>query len=56
MDASSFRARAIERICAPARPWMTVVENKGYAAAQALIEQLHAGRTDPRLGHVVELA
>lgn len=46
----------IERIADPARPWMRVVENKGYAAAQVLIEQLHAGRTDPRLGHVVALA
>jgi hypothetical protein len=46
----------IERIADPARPWMTVVENVGYAAAQGVIEQLHAGRTEPRLGHVVALA
>jgi hypothetical protein len=45
----------IDRITDPARPWMSVVENKGYAAAQVLIEQLHAGRTDPREGHVVAL-
>jgi hypothetical protein len=46
----------IERISDRARPWMRVVEHKGYAAAQALIEQLHAGCADPRLGHVVALA
>jgi len=46
----------IERIAGPARPWMKVVENKGFAAAQVLIEQLHAGRIQPRLGHVVALA
>ena len=45
----------IERISDPARRWMSVVENKGYAAAQVLIEQLHAGRADPRAGHVVML-
>jgi hypothetical protein len=45
----------VERIADSARPWMEVVEGNGYAAAQALIERLHAGRTDPREGHVVVL-
>jgi len=45
----------IERIADHAWPWMRVVENKDYAAAQVLIEQLHAGRTDPREGQVVVL-
>jgi hypothetical protein len=29
---------------------MRIVESRGYAAAQVLIEQRHAGLTDPRLG------
>jgi hypothetical protein len=45
----------IERIADPARPWMRLVEHESFAAAQLLIEQLHAGRTDPREGHVVVL-
>lgn len=45
----------IERISDRARPWMKVVENRGFAAAQGLIEQLHAGRADPQEGHVVVL-
>ena len=44
-----------ERISRGARPWMRVVEHSGFAAAQALIEQLHAGRADPQDGHVVVL-
>ena len=45
----------IERISDPARPWMKIVEGKGHVAAQALIEALHAGRTDPHEGHVAVL-
>ena len=43
----------IRRISDAAHPWMNVVESRGFAAAQELIGQLHAGRTDPRDGHVV---
>ena len=45
----------IERISDGARPWMKIVESKGYTAAQALIEKLHAGRADPCEGDVVVL-
>jgi hypothetical protein len=33
--------------------WLRVVEHQGIASAQALIAELVAGRSDPRLGHVV---
>lgn len=45
----------IERISDADRPWMQVREHLGLGAAQALVEDLHAGRLDPRLGHVVIL-
>lgn len=45
----------IDRISDARRPWMQVQEHAGFAAAQALVEDLHAGRIDPRLGHVVTL-
>lgn len=45
----------VERIADRARPWMRVVESRGYAAAQELIAKLHAGSADPREGHVVVL-
>jgi len=45
----------IERLSDAARPWMKIAESKGFAAAQALIEQLHAGTADPLAGHVVVL-
>jgi hypothetical protein len=45
----------VERIADRARPWMRVVESRGYAAAQELIAKLHAGGADPREGHVVVL-
>ena len=40
----------------PARaPWMAVREHTGFEAAQALIADVHAGRVDPAIGHVVVL-
>ena len=45
----------IERISDARQPWMRVQEHAGFAAAQALVEDLHAGRIDPQLGHVVTL-
>ena len=34
---------------------MQVREHRGFAAAQALIDELHGGRIDPQQGHVVIL-
>lgn len=45
----------IRRISDPADPWMSLVESHGFDAAQTLIADLHAGRTQPRDGHVVLL-
>jgi hypothetical protein len=35
---------------------MAVREHAGFEAARQLIDDLHAGRIDPQLGHVVVLA
>lgn len=45
----------IDRISDARQPWMQVQEHQGFAAAQALVEDLHAGRIDPQQGHVVIL-
>lgn len=45
----------IRRVSDPAHTWMRVVEKHGFVAAQQLIEDLHAGRTDPLQGNVVVL-
>jgi hypothetical protein len=45
----------IRRAGDASRPWMLVQEHAGLAAAQALVADLHAGRIDPALGHVVLL-
>ncbi len=48
----------IHRVSAPdtsGAPWMRIKEHRGFAAAQILIDDLHAGRIDPALGHVVIL-
>ncbi len=47
--------RFIRRISDPERQWMHVAETRGFKAAQQLIEDLHAGRSEPRNGHVVIL-
>lgn len=47
--------RFIRQVSAPDNPWMHVVENHGFAAAQQVIEDLHDGKADPRSGHVVIL-
>lgn len=43
------------RVSDPQQPWMRVNEHAGLQAAGALVEQLCAGRIDPREGHVVLL-
>lgn len=45
----------IERISDPHQPWMRLQEHRGFAAAQTLVDDLHAGRIDPQAGHVVLL-
>lgn len=45
----------IARVADPARPWMKVVEHRGFQAAAALIGELASGRVDPNIGHVVVL-
>lgn len=45
----------IERISDAGQPWMQVQEHQGFAAAQTLVQDLHAGRIDPQQGHVVIL-
>ena len=45
----------IEQVANPGRPWMTVVESRGFEAARRTIAELHAGRSDPRAAHVVRL-
>ena len=47
--------RFIQRISDTANPWMQIVENHGFAAAQQLIDDMHGGRTNPLQGHVVVL-
>jgi hypothetical protein len=45
----------IRRVSDPQRPWMDVREHAGFEAAQRLIDDLCAGRIDPKSGHVVAL-
>jgi len=45
----------IRRVSDARAPWMQLTEHHGFAAAQALIAELHAGRINPRQGHVVLL-
>jgi hypothetical protein len=45
----------IRRVSDPRHTWMSVAENHGFAAARQLIEELHAGRSDPLQGHIVLL-
>lgn len=45
----------IRRVSDARAPWMQLTEHHGFAAAQALIAERHAGRINPRQGHVVLL-
>jgi len=45
----------IRRVGDPRHPWMALREHAGFEAAQSLIADLHAGRIDPAVGHVVVL-
>jgi hypothetical protein len=45
----------ILRVSDADKPWMTVTEHAGFAAAQHLVEALVAGSIDPKDGHVLLL-
>jgi Protein of unknown function (DUF2855) len=45
----------IRRVSDPQKPWMRLQTHHGFARAQTLVEDLHAGRVDPLVGHVVVL-
>jgi Protein of unknown function (DUF2855) len=45
----------IRRLRDPQAPWMQLQEHQGFAQAQSLVDDLHAGRVDPQVGHVVVL-
>ena len=47
--------RFVAELSAPCNRWMRLVEHQGFDAAQTLIADLHAGRTAPTDGHVVQL-
>lgn len=46
----------LRTISDPQQPWMRIRHGQGFAAASAVIAELHAGRADPREAHVVSLA
>ena len=39
----------------PGNRWLDVVLHQGLTSAEALLQHLHAGRADPRQGHVLVL-
>lgn len=43
----------IRRVADAGKPWMTVRQHIGFAAAQDLVDALASGRVDPTEGHVV---
>jgi hypothetical protein len=46
----------IAELSRPGNRWMTLAQGEGFAHAQAVIADLHAGKVDPRQAHVVRLA
>lgn len=45
----------IRRVSDPERPWLRIVEHRGFEAAARLISELAVGRVEPLDGHVVWL-
>jgi len=43
------------RVTDPARPWLRVEHQRGPAAVQAVYQQVLAGRSDPRVGHMLSM-
>lgn len=51
----SFIRRLVPPPGTPAQPWLRVVEHRGLEAARSVIAELHDGKADPAVGHVVVL-
>jgi hypothetical protein len=49
------QGRFIGELSRPGNRWMSVAEGRGFAAAQQVIRDLHAGIVDPKQAHVVRL-
>ncbi|WP_341890358.1 DUF2855 family protein [Variovorax sp. YR752] len=49
------QGRFIAELSHPGNRWMTLAQGRGFAHAQAVIADLHAGRVDPREAHVVRI-
>ena len=49
------QGRFIAELSRPGNRWMTLAQGRGFAHAQAVIADLHAGRVDPREAHVVRI-
>jgi len=47
------QGRFIAELSRPGNRWMTLAQHQGLAAAQGVIENLHAGRLDPQGAHIV---
>ena len=47
------QGRFIAELSRPGNRWMTLAQHRGLAAAQGVIENLHAGRLDPQGAHIV---
>ncbi|MDM0041668.1 DUF2855 family protein [Variovorax sp. J22G21] len=47
------QGRFIAELSRPGNRWMALAQHQGFAAAQGVIENLHAGRLDPQGAHIV---
>jgi hypothetical protein len=45
----------LQRVSDPSKPWMKLVEHRGFEAAAALVKDMASGRVNPSDGHVVLL-
>ena len=52
---NAAQGRFIAHLAAPGNRWMALTRHHGVEAAQGVIADLHAGRVDPKLAHVVML-
>lgn len=53
---NAAQASFIAELGKPGNRRMTLAQGDGFAHAQSVIAELHAGRVDPRQAHVVRLA
>jgi hypothetical protein len=49
-------AAFLHRVLDSRSPWLSVRHHHGGQAAQAVYAQMHAGRADPREGHIVSFS